>query len=92
MLKKLFPLFKSGDAYAYQGMRQYAIGNYLQAIENYYKALDRKLKVYDDYEIYAKIGFCYWQLHLFEKSIDTYKKSIAINPNYHKSWSELGVF
>ncbi len=92
MLKKLFPFFKSGDAYAYQGMRQYSVGNYLQAIENYYKALDRKLKIYDDYEIYAKIGYCYWQLYLFDKSIDAYKKSIEINPNYHKSWSELGVF
>ncbi len=73
-------------------MRHYAVGEYLQAIENFYKALGKKLKVFDDYEIYAKIGFCYWQIYLFEKAIDAYKKSIEINPNYHKSWSELGVF
>lgn len=91
MIEEIFSFIRTGDVLAYQGVMKMEVGNYVGAIRKFNLAVKKTLRIYDAYDVYARIGNCYLNIVLYEKAIDAYKKSIELKPENHKSWAELGV-
>lgn len=72
--------FKTGEVYQNQG-------KYLQAAEQYQKAVDED----DNYaEAYSNLGFSYRKQGYYDKAITNYKKAIRLQPDLAEAHEYIG--
>lgn len=82
---------QTGDELALQGVSAFNRGDYAQAAALLEKSLKAGLDKYKDYQIYTILGNTYNSLDQFEKAIQAHRRSLALNPNYHVAWVNLGI-
>lgn len=74
----LFSLCAFGEDYVKQGDKQYAIGNFVKAIQFYNKALSLNTK---NVKAYNGRGIVHHELKDYSSAVNDYTNAIAIQPN-----------
>ena len=94
ILLKVFPASKQEkQAFFYyrDGMSAQAEGDYAEALENYYEALQIEEDPYDRSYILYNIGLIYSNNGEYVQALEYYQKGIKIDPNYALIYNNLGV-
>ena len=89
---KLIPEPKpDGDRAVVQALKALDRADTLTAIAALEQALDEGLTTYDEAEIRTILGKAYKNGGRYEDAIAMHKAALAIRPQYHKAWNNLGI-
>jgi len=94
ILLKVFPANKQEkQAFIYyrDGMSAQSIGDYAEALENYYEALQLEEDPYDRSYILYNIGLIYSNNGEYVKALEYYKQALDLNPNLPQALNNIAV-
>lgn len=82
---------EDGDLLLEEAAALYSQGDYREAEAVIKKALGQTFVRYDQAEAYAILGNIYNQLDYMQDAIEAYQKSLELNPDSSRYWTNLGV-
>nr|YP_010444124.1 Ycf3 [Haramonas pauciplastida]UTE95010.1 Ycf3 [Haramonas pauciplastida] len=94
ILLKLFPASKEEkQAFFYykDGMAAQSEGNYAEALENYYEALQLEEDPYDRSFIFYNIGLIYAYSGECMKALDYYHNALEFNPSLSQAFNNIAI-
>lgn len=80
-----------GDINARKGVVLYDNKQYFEAIQYLNKAINEKRRVYSTELVYTIIGNAYMELEEYDNSLESYSKSVEINPDFYRAWVNMGI-
>ncbi len=84
-------LILSGDEHVAKGLELYNGEQYVKAIEEFDKAIELGVSIFNIEEVYTYTGNAYDELEKYDESIIQHKKALDINKDYYEAWVNLGV-
>ena len=94
IILKILPTGKKAkEAFVYyrDGMSAQADGEYAEALENYYQALELEEDAYDKSYILYNIGLIHASNGEHEKALDYYEQAIELNPRLSSAFNNVAV-
>ena len=94
ILLKLLPISKEekqGFMYYRAGMAAQSRGNYSEALDNYYEALQFEEEPYDRSYIIYNIGLIYANIGQDSQALEFYHQALILNSNLPQAFNSIGV-
>jgi Flp pilus assembly protein TadD len=82
---------EDGDVLVDEASQLFRDGEYQQAVEVLSGALNKSFKRYSKAEAYAILGNIYNKMDYFQDAIAAHQKSLELEPNSAKYWTNLGI-
>lgn len=80
-----------GNAAYQRGVDAYDDGDYAAAIEYFEEAKELGASDYDEWELYKYLGYCYFELDMYEGAIANYQKALEECPEEVDTMVDLAI-
>jgi tetratricopeptide (TPR) repeat protein len=92
VLARLLPRRKpTGDRAVVHALKALDQADTLAAVEALERALAEGLVTYDEAEVRTVLGKAYKDVGRYDDAIAMHKAALALRPQYHKAWNNLGI-
>jgi tetratricopeptide (TPR) repeat protein len=81
---------KAASAHEYMGECNIKLGQYEDAVACFEKSIKLNPLAGGEKK-YVSLGEAYYALNKKEESLDAFKKALAVNPQNHEAWNNIGV-